>query len=346
MMSHLPSINSSSLKSLRSRAPALVITETSIYTSISIAALLGNSLVLWIVYKNRALRTIPNYFVISLACTDISMALLGTPWSIVVLATGSWPSNFAGCQVQGYVVILVAIASLQNLMIMAFNRYCRIVNQSLYRKVFTKNRTRLLIFLAYIIAAISALPYIIGGQFYVFQPGKFFCYQKSMVEYTIPLMLIFIGTPTVIILICYLKVFFALRNHQKNLHKPESERGSKFQRITVEEIRITRTLFATIVGYLLCWMPVLFIEIIDLGLGEGSLPRQVYMMFTMCGLSSSAINPVIYGVMNKTFRREYKKAFKCGASNTVQPRQSNSKTRPVNTINKLYQKTKLNETET
>lgn len=345
-MSHLPNINSSTLKSLRSREPELVITETAIYTSISVAAFLGNSLVLWIVYKNRALRTIPNYFVISLACTDISMAFLGTPWSMVVLAKGRWPSTFAGCQVQGFLVIWLALASLQNLMVMAFNRYCRIVNQNLYRRVFTRKRTQLLIFFAYVISAIAPLPYIIGGEIYVFQPGKFFCYQKSMIEYTIPLMSIFIGVPTIMIVICYLKVFFALRKHQKNLHKPQSERGT---RITVEEIRITKTLFATVVGYLLCWMPVLLIEIIDLGIGEGSLPRQVYMMFTMCGLSSSAINPIIYGVMNKTFRREYKKAFICGAvrwdSNTVHSLQSNSQTRPA-TITKLHQPAKRNETDT
>jgi hypothetical protein len=114
----------------------------------------------------------------------------------------------------------------------------------------------------------------------------------------------------------------------------------KFQRITVEDIRITKTLFATVVGYLLCWMPVLLIEMIDLAFGEESLPRQVYIMFTMCGLSSSAINPIIYGVMNKTFRREYKQAFMCAAvcrdGNMVRPIKTTTQTRPV-TITKLYQ---------
>jgi melatonin receptor type 1A len=343
-MSHLPSVNSSSSVSLRSRSNELVIVETFIYTTISVTAFVGNSLVLWIVYKNRALRTIPNYFVISLAFSDIGMALLGTPWSVATLAIGEWPSTFAGCQFQGYASIWVAIASLQNLTIMAFNRYCHIVKPNLYRRVFSTKRTKCLILFAYILATLSPLPYVIGGNTFVFQPGKFICYQKSMLEYTIPLMVVSIGIPTVIIIICYLQVFLALRKHRQTLLKPRTEMRPKFQRITVEDIRITKTLFATVVGYLLCWMPILLIELIDLGIGEaGSLPRQVYFMFTMCALSSSAINPIIYGVMNKTFRREYKQAFACAAvccnGNTVRPFKSNAQTQPV-TITRVNTRTK------
>ena len=115
--------------------------------------------------------------------------------------------------------------------------------------------------------------------------------------------------PTFIIVICYVKVFFALKEHRKNLLKVLTKVGPQFQRITVEDVRVTKTLFATVIGFLLCWMPVLLIEMVELGLGNDSLPRQVHLMFTMCGLSSSVINPFIYGVMNKAFRREYKNAF-------------------------------------
>ncbi|XP_031572720.1 melatonin receptor type 1A-like [Actinia tenebrosa] len=325
-MSHIPDLNSSTYVSLRTRKQELIIIETFIYAFIASAAAFGNSLVLWVVYKNPTLRSIPNYFVVSLAFSDIGMALLGTPWSIGTLATGNWPFSFVACQFQGYVVIWLAVASLLNLMIMAFNRYCRIVNTSWYRRIFTARRTRILIFSAYAIASLGPLPYVVGGNIFVFQPGKFFCYQKSLLEFTMPLMLIFIAIPTVTIIICYLKVFLALRKHRKNLFKPNTDLAQTHcPRITVENIRITKTLFSTVVGYLLCWMPVLVVEFIDLAIGFGkeNLPRQVYVMFTMCGLSSSAINPIIYGVMNKNFAREYRRVFGCVArsndTNKVNP---------------------------
>lgn len=334
-MSHILDLNSSTYVSLRTRKEELVITETFIYVFIAVAAVFGNSLVLWVVHKNPTLRTIPNYFVVSLAFSDIGMALLSTPWSIGTLAMGKWPFDFIACQFQGYIVIWFAIASLLNLMIMAFNRYCRIVNSRLYRRTFTARRTRIWILSAYALASLGPLPYILGGNIFVFQPGKFFCYQKSLLEYTMPLMLIYIVVPTAIIIICYLKVFLALRKHRRNLFKPNTNLTLQFSRITVEDIRITKTLFSTVVGYLLCWMPVLIVELIDLGIGFGQekLPRQVYVMFTMCGLSSSAINPIIYGVMNKTFRREYRQTFAC-----IVGRYDSNKVSPILTELQLQQR--------
>lgn len=316
MPSHLPPENHSAFMSLRSRSQGIVITETFIYCVLILMALVGNSLVLWIVYKNRSLRTIPNYFVISLACTDIGMALFGTPWTVGVLATGRWPFDFAACQIQGFIVIWLAVSSLQNLNIMAINRYCRIVKPNVYRRLFTPKRTRLYILGAYCIAAVSPMPYIIGGNVFIFIPGKAFCYQKNMAAYTLPLMLVAIGVPTCIIILCYFQVFTTLRTHRRNLLKTKTQ--SNTPRITVEDIRITKTLFATVVGFLLCWMPVLVIEMVDLGINDSLIPRQVHLMFLMCGLSSSVINPVIYGVMNKTFRREYKTAFTCGRNGITQ----------------------------
>ncbi|EDO40936.1 predicted protein, partial [Nematostella vectensis] len=280
-----------------------------IYAFIALAALLGNILVLWIVYKNHALRSIPNYFVISLACSDIAMVTLATPWSIAVLASGKWPFDFISCQFQGFIVIWAAIASLHNLTIMAINRFLRIVKPAHYRKFFSPNKTRFYVLFAYMYSTISPLPYLIGGNVYVFQPGKFFCYQTATVQYTIPLMGIFICIPTFIIVGCYTRVFLVLRAHAKNMNTHRSVSVHSSLRITVEDIKVTRTLFATVATFLLCWSPVVIIEFVDVALGASLLPRRLYVSFTFCGLCSSAVNPIIYGAMNKKFRREYKKVF-------------------------------------
>lgn len=318
MASYLLPSNDSRVLDLQNRSQTLVIVETLTYCTFIAMALTGNSLVLWIVYRNKSLRTIPNYFVISLAFTDIGMALFGTPWTIAVLATGKWPFDFTACQFQGFVVIWLAASSLQNLNIMAINRYFRIVKPHSYRRYFTAVKTRIFIVCAFFYAAVSTLPYVIGGNVFVFQPGKAFCYQVNSLEYTLPLMTIVIGIPTFIIVVCYAKVFFALRKHRASMMNPHS--GTNKPRITVEDIRVTKTLFATVVGFLLCWMPVLVVEMVDLGIDDSLIPRQVGLMFTICGLASSVINPVIYGVMNKTFRREYNEVLRClrkGHSNEV-----------------------------
>lgn len=79
--------------------------------------------------------------------------------------------------------------------------------------------------------------------------------------------------------------------------------------ISPEEVRLTRTLFVTVLGYLICWTPVVMIDFVEMGVGDWSLSRGVYFFYTNIGLISSSLNPIIYGVLNKTFRQEYKRIF-------------------------------------
>ena len=311
MWPYLPEVNSTLQRSLSSRTTAVIVLETFIDAFIALVALFGNSTVLFILYKNRELRTIPNYFVAALAVSDVAFAVLITPWSITALAVGYWPFGFVVCQCQGFMAIFLACYSLICLAITAVNRYIGIVQNNLHRKYFNAFRTRLYIFIAFVLGIFAACPSLMAGYGYEFQPGKYFCYQKQVLWLTMYLMIIFVGIPTTIITVCYFKVFLAIRRHQKNFKKNFKKRNAGERRITVEDIKVTKTLFATVVGFLLCWMPVFCIELTDLVRGGSTLPRQLYVMFTMCGLSSSAINPIIYGVMNRTFRRAYMNLFLC-----------------------------------
>ena len=55
--------------------------------------------------------------------------------------------------------------------------------------------------------------------------------------------------------------------------------------------------------------PIAVIDFVDTFRGEVSLPRQVYVFYLILGNFSGAINPFIYGFLNRSFRREYGKMF-------------------------------------
>ena len=73
---------------LRNRTTIVTIVESTSYILIAAIALFGNCIVLWAVYRNSRLRSIPNYFIISLAVSDVLIAVLSTPLSSAVLVTG------------------------------------------------------------------------------------------------------------------------------------------------------------------------------------------------------------------------------------------------------------------
>ena len=107
---------------LASRSRSSTIAESFLYTFIVCVGTVGNFAVLLVLYKNRRLRNIPAYFVISLAISDIIMLNLCAPFSIGVLIVGDWIFGYIICQIQGFLVLWVACASLGTLALVAINR--------------------------------------------------------------------------------------------------------------------------------------------------------------------------------------------------------------------------------
>ena len=71
---------------LKERKQVVVIIETLVYLLIITFTVIGNSCVLLAVYKNARLRTIPNFFIVILAVSDILLPLTCAPQSIEVVS--------------------------------------------------------------------------------------------------------------------------------------------------------------------------------------------------------------------------------------------------------------------
>ncbi|XP_015761015.1 PREDICTED: melatonin receptor type 1A-like isoform X1 [Acropora digitifera] len=291
---------------LASRSRSSTIAESFLYTFIVCVGTVGNFAVLLVLYKNRRLRNIPAYFVISLAISDIIMLNLCAPFSIGVLIVGDWIFGYIICQIQGFLVLWVACASLGTLALVAINRYFHIVKTSLYRSIFTPTKAKLIVLGGWLAALITPLTYTAAGKDYVFQPGKFFCYFESKFSLLVLPFHIFIGISMVILIACYISVFKAIKVHERTVVNNLRNGNKRQVTLSLEDIKVTKILFATVVGFIICWTPVLVLDIVDNFLGtEWQLPRETYYMYTIFGITSSAINPIVYGVMNPSYRRAY-----------------------------------------
>ena len=74
---------------------------------------------------------------------------------------------------------------------------------------------------------------------------------------------------------------------------------------------MARTLLIIVVFFNLCWIPILTIDFVDTISQRYNFPSEVYVAYTFLATISSALNPLIYGVMNKSFRRNYLKVLRC-----------------------------------
>ena len=297
------------LLELQSRNISRIILESGVFGLILFVLFVGNFITLAIMLLNRQMRTIPNMFVASLAVSDFALGLLtACPLSFPVLVLSRWPFDDATCQYQGFLAVTLAIASIHTMTLMAVNRYFRILKPAVYRRYFTREKTTIMIILSWLYSMTASLPYLLSGHRMVFHPSKFFCYlQIDSGAFTAIVVTVYVGLPTCFIIFCYLRIYQFVRDHNRNLQRDET--GDRA--INVEEIKITRTLFAIVVVFNLCWTPLLIIDVVDTILGSWHFSREAYFAYSILGTMSSAINPMLYGVLNKTFQREYFRLFRC-----------------------------------
>ena len=70
-------------------------------------------------------------------------------------------------------------------------------------------------------------------------------------------------------------------------------------------MNVTYVLLVVVIGFLTCWTPVLVIDLIDFINADWKLKREVYVTYICFAFASTSLNPIIYGIMNRSFRAEY-----------------------------------------
>ncbi|XP_017101095.2 octopamine receptor beta-3R isoform X2 [Drosophila bipectinata] len=107
---------------------SLLVLKGFIFSSIILAAVLGNALVIISVQRNRKLRVITNYFVVSLAMADMLVALCAMTFNASVeLSGGKWMFGPFMCNVYNSLDVYFSTASILHLCCISVDRYYAIV---------------------------------------------------------------------------------------------------------------------------------------------------------------------------------------------------------------------------
>ena len=294
------------------RSASNIAVETVTLVLLALVAIGGNALVLLSFYRNPSLRTVTNYFVLSLSITDIVIASTVLPPTLIWSIKSRFVFGQGLCDFQAIWSSGLTLVSVTNIAVMAVNRFVCVCKPHIYKKLFN-HKTSVVMIIGFWVSSftIMILARNVGGGVYSrFSPFKITCLfvyttdgnkAGAMLRY-LPHML-FLGLPFSIMALCYYRVFKAIRRHKNNI--APSSNGSLGT--SVQEIKITWTLFAVLLAYCLTWIPV-FSVLLAANVTE-YVPREAQMIVTYTGIGSSAINPVIYGFFNTAIRKEYKKIF-------------------------------------
>lgn len=187
---------------------------------IIIFIIVGNVLVILSVFTYRPLRIVQNFFIVSLAVADLTVAVFVLPFNVAYSIIGKWIFGIHLCEMWLTCDILCCTASILNLCAIALDRYWAITDPIDYAQKRTLKRVLVMIGLVWGISVIICLPPLFGWNDWpeTFTPDTpcILTQEKGFVIYSSS------GSfycPLLIMTMVYFKIFTATRRRLRERAK-------------------------------------------------------------------------------------------------------------------------------
>ena len=259
---HPTSLMNASVKDA-SRGIALVVVESCIFLALDLTAFVGNALVCVALYRNTSLRTITNTFILSLALTDLLMAVLIMPFEASASVADEWNGGIVGLEIHRYCGSILGTTSLLTVMLVAINRYFRVVRPTLYSKIYSKKSSTVMAVTAWIVSIITFVVglNVSGIHFrpYSDNPSVLLPVfpSKSASTFFVVVFILFFGIISFVITASCLKIYQTIRRH--NTAAAPSSQGGRCS-YGVEEAKM---LAVVLIGFYICWIPPFAVVILN-----------------------------------------------------------------------------------
>lgn len=305
--------------------------------------LLGNTLVCAAVTKFRHLRSkVTNFFVISLAISDLLVAILVMPWKAATEIVGFWPFG-AFCNVWVAFDIMCSTASILNLCVISVDRYWAISSPFRYERKMTPKVACLMISMAWTLSVlISFIPVQLNwhkaqtislAELNGTYPSNVpidNCDSSLNRTYAISSSLISFYIPVAIMIVTYTRIYRiaqkqirrisaleraaeSAKHRHSSMGNSSMENESSFKMSFKRETKVLKTLSVIMGVFVCCWLPFFILNCMvpfcELNMPDGKadfpcVSSTTFDVFVWFGWANSSLNPIIYA-----FNADFRKAF-------------------------------------
>lgn len=321
----------------------------------------GNVLVCLVVCAYRRLRCLTNCFIVSLAVTDLLLGVLVLPFSALLQLSNDWPFGAVFCNFYISMDVMLCTASILTLLAISVDRYLAVTMPLRYTSMVLPWKVAVAMISVWTVSlAVSFLPIQMGWNTVngtVQNQGPAASQRSCRFELNRPYVLtdslLTFYLPLIAMCWTYLKILRIARTQAKRItssrptcvttYNSKSSSTvttvvSNVTAITLREHKATVTLAAVIGAFVVCWLPY-FIMFTVLGLQEHPDPNTVpeYPIVLWLGYANSALNPILYGALNRDFRSAYSHILRCRcpfggwSSRQPSPVLTGGKSRPAQT---------------
>uniref|UniRef100_A0A8C6SZZ6 Melatonin receptor 1Bb n=1 Tax=Neogobius melanostomus TaxID=47308 RepID=A0A8C6SZZ6_9GOBI len=256
----------------------------------TVVDVLGNLLVIISVFRNRKLRNSGNVFVVSLAFADLVVCMV---------------RHGQDQSVSGFLMGLSVIGSIFNITGIAVNRYCYICHSFSYSRLYSYRNTLMFVALIWLLTVAAIIPNFFVGSL-KYDPRVYSCTfaQNVSSSYTVAVVVVHFLVPIAVVTFCYLRIWVLVIQVRRKVKMEDSPR------LRPSDMRNFITMFVVFVLFAICWAPLNLIGLavaIDPTRVGPRIPEWLFVVSYFMAYFNSCLNAIIYGLLNRNFRNEYKR---------------------------------------
>ena len=273
------------------------------YAVIMIAALIGNTLLIYIVWKKPETRSLTSFLFVNMAVADLLVAIFQMPVYIAHFYVFHMSAVVGSlvCRFSYYLVHALMTASIFSLVVMAFDRYFTVIHP--FRRIIWFRKAKIIIPVIWVASwTLMAVTPVV----YKLKSGKCYYIEENipMLPFWTYLLLINYILPLAIISALYITVARKLWFHEI---PGQDETALSQPGEQIPKKRVVRMLIIVVVVFAVCWLP---LQVVHMDYAAKGMmlfdPILIYFAYWL-SQANSAINPWLYiglnGKMNAAFSR-------------------------------------------
>ncbi|GAB1285184.1 Neuromedin-U receptor 1 [Apodemus speciosus] len=310
-----------------------------VYLLIFVVGTVGNGLTCTVILRHKAMRTPTNFYLFSLAVSDLLVLLLGLPLELYDMQH-NYPFQLgkSACHFRVLLFETVCLASVLNVTALSVERYVAVVRPLHAKSVMTRAHVRRMLGAIWVLAIVFSLP---NTSLHGLQELRVSCrglvpdsatcavvspllFYKLVVHTTA---LLFFCLPMVTISVLYLLIGLRLRRERTLLREEEIKGGEtaatrktsrrRLQLRDRDRGQVTKMLLALVVVFGICWAP-FHVDRLMWSL-VSHWTDHLYLAYQFVHITSgiflylgSAANPVLYSLMSSRFRETFRQVLGLG----------------------------------
>ena len=302
-----------------------------IFFTASILGAVGNSFTILAVTLSKKLKTTTNVFVVNLAVADL-LSCIFIPWQgVAVLGGDDWPIPNARwiCVIGAFVIIITIGCSVNNLALIAINRWVGITKSRLTtRRIYTSRKLALMVIFSWSMPLCCALTPMLTdfgelGYERVYGSCTWDLSNPYSFQYSITITAVNYPIQLFLITLSYISIFRYVLKTSRNMARADAPsisadvsggRGggggggtiSVRKKLWKRQLDVTKNLVYIVLAFLFCLTPYCVIIYLTDEWSYQLVPWGAVILFC-----NSCINPIIYATSHPDFKIAFRHMIRC-----------------------------------